>query len=373
VAAGGSIKRQENRLRRLFTGILFGTVATPAGVVIAAGACSTKDQAADSVVDACVPLAVDYDAPVSHCAPGQGLYCDAAAPCDTFVLLPCGPPTNTEARSSCFLSPNDCSQLCPGAPAPYACVTVGDWCADGAFYSDRGPAILECNYCLNITGRRPAGLRPVTTRQTQPASDVVGDYLARASHLEAASIIAFGRLARELREHAAPRELVAGAQRAARDEIRHARVMARLARARRTKVPRASVTRVSERSFAVMLLENAIEGCVRETFGALVAHWQAAHAGDPEIASAMQRIAVDETRHAALAWAIAEWASERTTPAERAAVSAARSRATKALWDDSGAAKEPRCSALGESAGLPSAAMQRAWLFALDEQLWAIS
>ena len=47
--------------------------------------------------------------------------------------------------------------------------------------------------------------------------------------------------------------------------------------------------------------ENAEEGCVRETFGALLAAHQAAYACDPEVREVMTRIAGDELRHAALA------------------------------------------------------------------------
>jgi hypothetical protein len=50
-------------------------------------------------------------------------------------------------------------------------------------------------------GRRPPGLRPL--RQTRCRT--AGDYLARASTLEAASVGAFRRLAAELKVHGAPR------------------------------------------------------------------------------------------------------------------------------------------------------------------------
>src|SRR5262249_13201570 len=55
--------------------------------------------------------------------------------------------------------------------------------------------------------------------------------------------------------------------------------------------------------------ENAREGCVRETFGALVATFQAVHAVDPEIREVMKTIALEETEHAALAWDVDRWLS----------------------------------------------------------------
>ena len=61
--------------------------------------------------------------------------------------------------------------------------------------------------------------------------------------------------------------------------------------------------------------ENAREGCVRETFGALIAMHQAERAGDPIIRRAMRRIAEEETRHAELAWEVASWSA--SNPARR--------------------------------------------------------
>ncbi|MGH7436059.1 MAG: ferritin-like domain-containing protein, partial [Polyangiaceae bacterium] len=53
--------------------------------------------------------------------------------------------------------------------------------------------------------------------------------------------------------------------------------------------------------------ENAAEGCVRETFGALIGIWQARFAGDPQVRRAMNGVARDESRHAALSWEVARW------------------------------------------------------------------
>ena len=85
------------------------------------------------------------------------------------------------------------------------------------------------------------------------------------------------------------------------------------------------------RSLAAVAVENAVEGCVRETFGALTASWQAAHARDPHIARTMARIARDETRHAALAWAIARWVEPRLDARARRRIVAARRRAVRTL------------------------------------------
>ena len=77
-----------------------------------------------------------------------------------------------------------------------------------------------------IVGRRPAGLRPSRSRS---ATAPIASYLSNAARLEAASVHAFHRLARELQLHGAPRSLVQSARRAARDEVRHTKVTIRLA------------------------------------------------------------------------------------------------------------------------------------------------
>jgi hypothetical protein len=83
-----------------------------------------------------------------------------------------------------------------------------------------------------------------------------------------------------------------------------------------------------------VLVENAVEGCVRETFGAVMAHVQALRATDPVVRSTMARIAVDESRHAALAWAVHAWGCTRMRPAERRRIDDARQRAVRRLIDE---------------------------------------
>jgi hypothetical protein len=85
------------------------------------------------------------------------------------------------------------------------------------------------------------------------------------------------------------------------------------------------------RSPFAIALENAIEGCVRESYGALVAHHQAQTAFDPEIRAVMRAIAQDETRHAELSWRVAAWLEPGLSPAERDALGVARSEALAQL------------------------------------------
>jgi hypothetical protein len=203
----------------------------------------------------------------------------------------------------------DCFQLCmevvPSLSGVDSCQRVPtDGDAPG---SER--VALDIRYTPSCTGRRLAG------RWASPplrARDPVGAYLARAAVLEGLSVPAFQRLARELDAHGAPLALVARARRAARDEVRHRRTMTALARrygaepALERPEPPTGV-----RSLAEVALENAAEGCVRETFGAVVAAHQAVAAADAAIRAGLRAIARDEAGHAALAWDVHEWASSR--------------------------------------------------------------
>ena len=86
-----------------------------------------------------------------------------------------------------------------------------------------------------------------------------------------------------------------------------------------------------ERSIEEQATENAVEGCVFETFGALLAQWQATHAVDLGVRASLARLARDETRHAALAWTMAAWLEARLTPEARLRVREARARARREL------------------------------------------
>src|SRR5436305_808711 len=81
---------------------------------------------------------------------------------------------------------------------------------------------------------------------------------------------------------------------AERGEVRHARATARLARRFGGRYVRPTVEAVGERTLEAIALENAVEGCVGESFGALVATWQSENATDAAVRDAFQAIAADE-------------------------------------------------------------------------------
>jgi len=175
--------------------------------------------------------------------------------------------------------------------------------------------------CVTMcSGRRPFGFDG--SAANGPLD--LGGFFADMARLEAASVHAFRTLARELRAHRAPRRLIGMTRRAAHDEKRHARVMRALAHRHGGTWREPEVTKTAVRSLEAIAIENAVEGCVRETFGALLATYQAGNARDPVIREAMARIARDETRHAALAWQVAGWLSGQLAEEARLRVSAKR-------------------------------------------------
>ncbi len=185
----------------------------------------------------------------------------------------------------------------------------------------------HCEAVVQCLGRRFDGLAAPEIVAGNPS----GAWLAQAAWLEAASVHAFRRLARELEAHGAPRTLVLRAKACAKDESRHARMMMALAKKRRVAVPRVAAPRSGVRALESVARENAIEGCVGETYGALHAAWLASHETDGDVAAAMAAIAPDELRHAALGWAVAEWIDAKLTRAQRGRVRRARTDAAREI------------------------------------------
>jgi hypothetical protein len=186
-----------------------------------------------------------------------------------------------------------------------------------------GSVTITAIRALPITcqaGRRPEGLRPIAPH----AVGELGAYFASAAHLEAASVHAFVRFADELEALGAPMALVTAARHAALDEIAHTRTVGALAARFGGELQAPRIAAQAPRARLAIALENAIEGCVRETYGALVAWRQAETALDPIVREVMQRIAEDETRHAELSWRVAAWLEPQLTEAEQTAVLAAR-------------------------------------------------
>jgi len=390
------IRREQIRLKSTFNKLLVLSLAAPVGAAAYACSSSSGDDDGTPTQDASVDATTSPDASADVqsaadsstadvadarpvCTPGAGYFNDAswvpdagadgaAAICQYFVDFNCDPGYMTAPPpNGCTLYLADCSNICTlDGGGFFDCLYTQDaGCNDGAVDSVPGqPITITCGICTNV-GRRPAGLR--RTKKSAP-STALGAYFAEAAHLEAASVPAFERLRDELSALGAPRELVKTAERSIDDEVRHARVTARLARRFGGEPASVKVGRARRRSLEAIARENAVEGCVRETFGAMVATWQAANAEDPQIRAHMRRIARDETRHAALAWSIATWADARLDDKARARIARARRKAVRELGRAL-ATTLPEASA--RLAGLPSAREAGAIFGELEWKIWS--
>jgi hypothetical protein len=273
------------------------------------GACGTPQSPTQKDMQVVVPSdgGLDLACPVFNDGCTWLAYVDGGMPADNVKFwhdggvdpcLPCG------------------FESMPGAVCG-SCEVVRNPCGVAYFCT-----LLDCSPMCNSSGRRPAGLILPSL-----AGAGLGAALARMAHLEAASVPAFAQLERELAAHGAPARLIAGARRARDDERRHARLVGDLARAAGARSLSLEVTPTPLRPLGAIALENAVEGCVRETAGAVMAALQARLLGDHATAGLFADIAVDERRHANLAWAIDAWITPRLAPEAALAVERARSAA----------------------------------------------
>jgi hypothetical protein len=142
--------------------------------------------------------------------------------------------------------------------------------------------------------------------------------------------------------------------------------MSRLARAFGGVPRRARVASVAPRRLEAIARENAVEGCVREAFGAVVAAFQARHAASGVVRRSMRGVARDEARHAALAFAVDRWIGGRLSDAARARVARARRKALGSLRRE---LRGEGSGAIFEALGLPTGTHARALLDALTRAL----
>ena len=135
---------------------------------------------------------------------------------------------------------------------------------------------------------------------------------ARDARVEHASIASFARFTLDLLALGAPPQLVEASQRAALDEIDHARRCFALA-ARFSGEPcgpgrlevGGGAGSQTARGAAVAAV---LEGCIGETIAALTAAEQAKRACDEMARLTLEKIAEDEARHSELAWLFVRWA-----------------------------------------------------------------
>jgi len=214
-------------------------------------------------------------------------------------------------------------------------------------------------------GRRPAGLAA-----RGPADQVgpVADFFAEVARLEESAVAAFDVMIDELAALGAPAGLLDGARAARADEVRHTESMGALARSFGAEPRRPEISEPEARTPYEIALENAVEGCIRETYGALVATHQAMSAEDPRIAAAMKVVSDDEIRHAELSWALASWLEPQLSDEERAQIEEARHQAVTELLANANAPVHP---SLVKHAGMPDPATNARLLSQLAADIWA--
>ena len=201
----------------------------------------------------------------------------------------------------------DCLTLCREvfSSGGYYVDSCGRVATDGFLSADDRIA-LEAEVIELCEGRRPEGQgAPAHPRHAGSAMGrLAGPRISRAyrSQPSSVSVPSYPRTAR-LEDR-----LIDAAARAARDEVptpsHDDRAGAPLG-AEPAELPRDLPEHV--RPTEAIAIENAIEGCLRETVGALVANGQAAFAVNPAIRAASRAIARDEAGHAALAFAVNRW------------------------------------------------------------------
>lgn len=303
---------------------IFAALATP----VALGACGARTSTpTGNAVDASVPLdtgVADVKADVPNTCPSPS---SAKEQCFT----------KSELESIWYNPPvgGDQSDANPGPPPfdPNGCLpahTVMNGCCNVAINGPRYQNGTCCyTFCEGGCCGRPwlvdgtARVAPVVERadwgshgsRAELSADeraLLAELWLADARMEHASIASFARFALELLAVGAPPELLEASHRAALDEIEHAKLCFALA-ARFTGAeagPGAlDVAGCDPSTELATIVERAVvEGCVGETVAAGVATERLAGTRDEDTRAALERIASDETEHAALAWRFVAWA-----------------------------------------------------------------
>ena len=179
--------------------------------------------------------------------------------------------------------------------------------------------------------RRRAGTEQLdwtelATRATTPAAADARIVWTQSTFSEYASAAAFAEIASALLAAGAPIDLSAAAGDFVVDEIFHAELSARVAMALGGAVPlEVDLTRLVRPPTASGSLARVAElvvrtSCVGESLTVAVLQASRERAGASVVGEVIARIARDEAEHAELGWTFLDWASDRLSEDERAAL-----------------------------------------------------
>lgn len=270
--------------------------------------------------EACIPGGVVSGQSVPFCAPAS---CKTGDDC---------------ASGECGLSVQD-DDGCHNRIVKLACRSKADSCRVDAECSGSAEQCIYASERFQCMGPDCAIGRPLlidgqprtaapTSRADWAASDALPDTTGidlfvrneLANHwleiaaMEHASIGSFARFSLQLLALGAPPSLLADTQKAALDEIEHARIAYALASAYAGRKLGPGPLDASDAPLATSRREAIrsliFEACVNETLGAAEALAIADNVRDPALAGVLRRIANDEQRHAELAWRALAWLLE---------------------------------------------------------------
>jgi hypothetical protein len=219
-----------------------------------------------------------------------------------------------------------------------------------------GGAQVRMSFGHACAGRLPSNLDAPSAVCPDPVA-----WITEQARLEAASVIAFRELAVELVVHGAPSHLIDACLVAATEEERHARLCGGQLLAPRERQP--------IRSIEELAIDNAVEGEVRETWGAVLAAYQAQAAHERSLRELMASIAPDELSHAELSAELGRWYASQLSPEANARVAMAKRAAIAALA--SALDEKPASTELVETVGLPSVAASAELFAGLLRTVWA--
>jgi hypothetical protein len=234
---------------------------------------------------------------------------------------------------ACTTPEDECHSDDECSPAP--CIEgegeVEWYCAsanDGGWTCQGGPECLgACGRPLLVEGK--ARIAAVHERADWRASieidrasldaatrEQLATHWLEVGRYEHASVASFARFAGHLLRLGAPPQLLRETSRAMADEVEHARLAFGLASAYADcelgpgpLEVRGAIEPESDRQAIVEAL--IVEACVGETLAAVEAREAAAWAEEPAVAAALEQIAADELRHAALGWRTLRWMLDR--------------------------------------------------------------